>query len=111
MVLNIGAKEFSIGLSYVGLSRVRQFGHVYFEPVPLYERLTSWSRSPNLISRLQHEGQLESKFRATIFRDARQDTLAVWCSQKQLDHGEKNPRDVQGGYIEPAVLSVLNALL
>lgn len=34
VVLSLGVKEFSIGLSYVGASRVRSFGDLFFDPMP-----------------------------------------------------------------------------
>jgi len=68
---------------------------LYFEPTPLYDRLTSWSRSPGLLARVRHETEIESKFRSTIIRDAYSDTAELWFRVPQLQRGQKEALQTQ----------------
>ena len=67
VVLSLGVKEFCIGLSYVGASRVRSFGDLFFDPMPLMKRFTSYADSAKMKSRKLEEEHLEVAFlRATL---------------------------------------------
>ena len=39
VVLDVGPKEFSIGLSYTGSSRTRDFTNLAFDPMPSFNRI------------------------------------------------------------------------
>ena len=56
VVIDIGSKEFSTGLTFVACSRVRHLTDLIFEPPFDYNRLTSLSKSHRL-----HERQLEDQ--------------------------------------------------
>jgi hypothetical protein len=66
VVLDLGKDEFDIGLSYVGMSRVRELRHLFFDPMPTLDRLTRWGAYKSMRDRQIEEEIIEQKFYATI---------------------------------------------
>ena len=57
-VIDIGPKEFSAGLSYVGLSRVKSWSGVAIDPPCTYDRLKAIGQSSRLKERIDEENRL-----------------------------------------------------
>ena len=57
-VLDFGPKEFSVGLSYVGMSRVKSWKGVAVDPPITFQRLQTIGRSKQLKIRLEEESRL-----------------------------------------------------
>ena len=66
--INLGKSEFDVGLTYTSMSRCRRAEHMYFEPMPTIDRLSSWQGLPSLKDRLREEAIIEIKFNDTIHR-------------------------------------------
>lgn len=58
VVLDIGQKEFSTGLTFVALSRVRKLSDLAFDPPFDYERLSNLANSQRLIERRLEDRRL-----------------------------------------------------
>ena len=66
VILNIGNREFSSGLSLVGASRVRSFEGLAFSPFPNYERFEQINKSKALKRRIDEENRLEVLHKNTL---------------------------------------------
>jgi len=66
VVIDVGMKEFSSGLTYVACSRVRHLNDLVFEPPFPYECLSSLGRSQRLQERLNEDSRLQQLQAATI---------------------------------------------
>ena len=66
VVINIGGKEFSSGLTYVACSRVRQLDDLLFDLPFSYERLSNLSKSKRLQERLVEDSRLLQLQASTI---------------------------------------------
>jgi len=60
VVINLGKREFSTGLTFVACSRVRQLQDLLFTPPFPFQRLSSLSNSSRLKERQQEDHRLES---------------------------------------------------
>lgn len=60
VVIDVGKREFSTGLTFVACSRVRQLQHILFAPLFSYQRLSSLSNSSRLKERRQEDRRLQS---------------------------------------------------
>ena len=68
-VVDIGDREFSIGLLYVCLSRFRDMKSFYFKPLPPFSRISYFAVDPKIRARMSHELHLENQFYETIVGD------------------------------------------
>ena len=66
VVIDIGKKEFSSGLTFVACSRVRCLDDILFNQTFTYERLTSLSKSRRLQERLVEDTRLRHSTIATL---------------------------------------------
>ena len=66
VVIDIGNKEFSSGLTYVACSRVRSLKDLLFTTPFSYERLSNLSKSKHLRERIQEEHRLRSIEQSTV---------------------------------------------
>ena len=66
VVIDIGKKEFSSGLTFVACSRVRRLDDILFNQTFTYERLTSLSKSRRLQERLVEDTRLRHSTIATL---------------------------------------------
>ena len=60
VVIDIGKREFSTGLTFVGCSRVRQLQDLLFTPPFPFQRLSYLSKSPRLKDRQEEDRRLQS---------------------------------------------------
>ena len=60
VVIDVGKREFSAGLTFVACSRVRQLQDLLFTPAFPYQRLSSLSNSSRLHDRQEEDRRLES---------------------------------------------------
>ena len=60
VVIDVGKREFSIGLTFVACSRVRQLQDLLFTPPFPYQRLSSLSNSIRLKQRQEEDRRLHS---------------------------------------------------
>ena len=58
VVIDIGKKEFSAGLTFVACSRVRRLSDIMFDPPFAYQRVTSLSKSMRLTERKVEDARL-----------------------------------------------------
>ena len=58
LVVDVGKKEFSSGLTYVALSRVRSMSGLLFDPPFPFQRISNLSRSRRLQERLNEDSRL-----------------------------------------------------
>ncbi len=59
VVIDIGKKEFSCGLSFVACSRVRQLSGLLFDPPFTFQRLANLANSQRLQERLLEDVRLQ----------------------------------------------------
>ena len=74
VIINLGEKEFSIGLTYTALSRAKQLEGVAFDPTPTWKRFSSFCKRVEFQNRLKEEKRLE-KFA--------EETAKAWEARKQ----------------------------
>ena len=55
VIVNLGPKEFAIGLAYVACSRVRRIEDLYFDPMPNRRRFTSFKQTKTFKQRFDHD--------------------------------------------------------
>lgn len=60
VVINIGKKEFSTGLTFIACSRVRRLNDIIFDPPFSFDRLTTLSTSSRLHERMQEDRRLKN---------------------------------------------------
>ena len=58
VVIDIGKKEFSAGLTFVACSRVRRLSDIMFDPPFAYQRVTSLAKSMRLTERKVEDARL-----------------------------------------------------
>ena len=69
VVLHAGENEMSVGLLFVGMTRVRHPDDLAFDPVPTVERITTMiSKKPALRRRLEHDCHLRVLAQQTMIR-------------------------------------------
>lgn len=66
VVVDVGTKEFSSGLTYVACSRVRRLSDLLFDPPFPYQRLASLGKSRRLQERLSEDARLQQLQATTI---------------------------------------------
>ena len=55
VIVNLGPREFAIGLAYVACSRVRRIEDLYFDPMPNRRRFTSFKQTKTFKQRFDHD--------------------------------------------------------
>ena len=66
VVIDVGTKEFSSGLTYVACSRVRRLSDLLFDPPFPYQHLANLGRSQRLQERLNEDARLQQLQATTI---------------------------------------------
>ena len=107
VVLDLGKDEFDIGLSYVGMSRVRELRHLCFDPMPTLDRLTRWGAYKSMKDRQIEEEIIEQKFYATI--RSKYDAIVTRIRSSCLCSSNSTPSDAS--LIADQRLSILNSVL
>ena len=66
VILNLGDRETSPGLSYTGMSRVKNLEGLSFQPLPSYERLTKFTGYKYFIERVEEDERLKQSEDKTL---------------------------------------------
>ena len=74
VIINLGEKEFSIGLTYTALSRAKQLDGIAFDPTPTWKRFSSFCKRVEFQNRLKEEKRLEN---------FAEETAKAWEARKQ----------------------------
>ena len=64
--MDLGNREFCLGLVYVALSRVKELNMMAFSPMPNWLRLTSFMQKNEFKERLAEEQRLENLYQETL---------------------------------------------
>ena len=67
VILNVGPEEFSVGLTYTGSSRTREFTNLAFDPMPSYNRILKIFSRPTF---KEKEAEVKRRDRDIISREA-----------------------------------------
>ena len=66
VILDVGDREFAVGLSYTGLSRVKRLQNIAFLPMPDFVRLSRFAKTPIFKKRLDEDLRLKDLEEATL---------------------------------------------
>ena len=91
VVLDVGPEEFSIGLSYTGSSRTRDFTNLAFDPMPSFNRFLKIFSRPSF-----KEKEVEVKRRAKEIgrREVEAAVLGLGGEEMEVQEGEVQEREV-----------------
>ena len=64
--MDLGSREFCVGLFYVALSRVKELNMMAFSPMPNWQRMTSFMQKVEFKERLAEEQRLENLYKETL---------------------------------------------
>ena len=67
VILNVGPEEFSVGLTYTGSSRTREFTNLAFDPMPSYNRILKIFSRPTF---KEKEAEVKRRDRDIVSREA-----------------------------------------
>lgn len=100
-LMDLGGKEFSLGLFYVALSRVKELNRMAFDPMPDWQRASSFTKRVEFKERLEEEEKLDQYFKETLqkYRDSRKDQVVQEAQGAQVNHQEN--QEPQGAQVEP----------
>ena len=73
--LNIGPKEFAVGLTYTGLSRAKRLDQIMLDPMPDLKRMTGFQRWKQFKQRLEEEKRLKEIEEKTLIEHDLQSLL------------------------------------
>ena len=65
-LMDLGSREFCVGLFYVALSRVKELNMMAFSPMPNWQRMTSFMQKVEFKERLAEEQRLENLYKETL---------------------------------------------
>ena len=66
VILDVGDREFAVGLSYTGLSRVRKIENITFMPMPDFVRLSKFSKGAIFKKRIMEDLRLKDLEESTL---------------------------------------------
>ena len=86
-LMDLGGREFCLGLFYVALSRVKELNRMAFDPMPDWMRVSSFTKRAEFKERLNEEEKLDKLFKETLqrYRDSRKDNKNVDIQDAQED--------------------------
>ena len=89
--MDVGPEEFSIGLSYTGSSRTRDFTNLAFDPMPSFNRFLKIFSRPSF-----KEKEIEVKRRAKEIgrREVEAAVLGLGGEEMEVQEGEVQEREV-----------------
>ena len=95
VICNLGEKEFAIGISYVGISRVKKWEQLAFENMQGYKRFSEFFKWNRFKQRLAEDERILGLQRDTLARidaqeklELQQQTLARIEAQDQMEVDE-----------------------
>ena len=92
VVLDVGPEEFSIGLSYTGSSRTRDFTNLAFDPMPSFNRFLKIFSRPSF-----KEKEIEVKRRAKEIGRREVEAAVLGLGGEEMEVQE---REVQEGEVQ-----------
>ena len=66
VIIDLGDKEFSVGLFYTAFSRVKELNKMAFSPMPTWARVHSYMLKDSFKERIKEEQRLEMLFQETL---------------------------------------------
>ena len=99
VVLDVGPEEFSIGLSYTGSSRTRDFTNLAFDPMPSFNRFLKIFSRPSF-----KEKEIEVKRRAKEIgrREVEAAVLGLGGEEMEVQEGEVHEQREEFGAVGQA---------
>ena len=95
VICNLGEKEFAIGISYVGISRVKKWEQLAFENMQGYKRFTEFFKWNRFQQRLAEDKRILGLQQETLARitalkqlELQQQSLARIEAQEQMEVDE-----------------------
>ena len=93
VVVDVGKKEFSSGLTYVACSRVRHLKDLLFKAPFPYERLSNLSKSQRLKERLQEDHRLLSLHLSTHLHNSQHPPHSLPCVSVDIPSSDFSLQD------------------
>ena len=90
VILNVGPEEFSVGLTYTGSSRTREFTNLAFDPMPSYNRILKIFSRPTF---KEKEAEVKRRDRDIISREA--EAGAALLEGEQVEWLEREVEDME----------------
>ena len=90
VVLDVGPEEFSVGLSYTGSSRTRNFTNLAFDPMPSYNRILKIFSRPTF---KEKEAEVKRRDRDIISREA--EAGAALLEGEEVEWLEREVEDME----------------
>ena len=90
VILNVGPEEFSVGLTYTGSSRTREFTNLAFDPMPSYNRILKIFSRPTF---KEKEAEVKRRDRDIISREA--EAGAALLEGGQVEWLEREVEDME----------------
>ena len=92
VVIDIGKREFSSGLTFVACSRVRQLSDVLFDPPFSFQRVANLSKSQRLQERLNEDSRLQ-QLQVTILLQS--SALSIPLTMSSISHSSSSNAHIQ----------------
>jgi hypothetical protein len=90
VILNVGPEEFSLGLTYTGSSRTREFTNLAFDPMPSYNRIIKIFSRPTF---KEKEAEVKRWDRDIISREA--EAEAALLEGQEVEGLERKLEDME----------------
>ena len=90
VILNVGPEEFSVGLTYTGSSRTREFTNLAFDPMPSYNRILKIFSRPTF---KEKEAEVKRRDRDIISREA--EAGAALLEGEEVEWLEREVEDME----------------
>ena len=90
VILNVGPEEFSVGLTYTGSSRTREFTNLAFDPMPSYNRILKIFSRPTFKDK---EAEVKRRDRDIISREA--EAGAALLEGEEVEWLEREVEDME----------------
>ena len=90
VILNVGPEEFSVGLTYTGSSRTREFTNLAFDPMPSYNRILKIFSRPSF---KEKEAEVKRRDRDIISREA--EAGAALLEGEEVEWLEREVEDME----------------